>query len=112
MREWAGQHGRPPGYDEWKSPSPGAGRPPSRTIERRFGSWNAAIASAGLEPLRRRRRGGRPLKIPPSAYPLIVERLSAGEMQASVARDYGVSQGTISQIKRRVERDAQQEASG
>lgn len=43
--------GRPPGANEWRDA--GEGRPTERLVRKVFGSWNAAIEAAGLQPRRR-----------------------------------------------------------
>jgi len=50
------------------------------------------------------------VKIPRAAYPVIAERLEAGETQEQVAADFKVTQGRIAQVKKAV--DKQEERKG
>lgn len=45
---WAQQNGRPPAASDWRLV--GSYHPSTKTVLRRFGSWNAMIAAAGFEP--------------------------------------------------------------
>jgi hypothetical protein len=48
ISHWQAEHGRPPLLEEWRR---GDGSHPSTTtVQRRFGSWNAAIEAAGFTP--------------------------------------------------------------
>jgi hypothetical protein len=53
---WARRHLRAPTAEQWSRA--GADHPSRQTVQRVFGTWNAAIAAAGYVP----RRPGRPLK--------------------------------------------------
>ena len=53
-QKWAREHGEPPKQRDW-SPA-GPFHPAPRTVRDAFGSWNAMILAAGLDP---RQRGGR-----------------------------------------------------
>lgn len=55
IRAWAAEHGSPPTVSLWRTA--GETRPAVATVVYHFGSWNAAIRAAGLEP-----RSGRPRK--------------------------------------------------
>ena len=46
--EWERVHGAPPALREWRRAH--ATHPSAATVQRSFGSWNAAVAAAGLEP--------------------------------------------------------------
>jgi hypothetical protein len=50
-------YGEPPRYEQWRKAADG--HPRAATVERKFGSWDAAIASAGWRP--RRGTGDRPI---------------------------------------------------
>lgn len=53
IREYARLHGRPPAATAWLQPIPIRGdTPPVSRVQKAFGSWNAAIAAAGFEPVR------------------------------------------------------------
>jgi hypothetical protein len=72
IRSWAAKYGSPPSAKEWattgirkKRPGRKGPRPSKTTVQKHFGSWNAAIVAAGFPPLapgtftpRRRRVGG------------------------------------------------------
>lgn len=45
VRDFARQHGRPPGQNEFNALP---GYPSSETVRRQFGSWNAGLVEAGL----------------------------------------------------------------
>jgi hypothetical protein len=53
---WARRHMRAPTAEQWSRA--GADHPSRQTVQRVFGSWNAAIAAAGYVP----KRPGRPYK--------------------------------------------------
>ena len=62
LRRWAAEHGAPPSEPAWTA----AGRRPTvRTLARHYGSWNAALAAAGLptRPPRKTARWTRELAI-------------------------------------------------
>ena len=50
IREHVAEHGEPPRCNEWERRDPDSLRPTSSTVARVFGSWNEAIAAAGVEP--------------------------------------------------------------
>lgn len=53
IQEWAEIHGQPPTRDMWRGKSKPSERgrwPSANSVDRNFGSWNAAIAAAGFEP--------------------------------------------------------------
>lgn len=57
IREWADEHGTQPSARDWLQPRRVRGdTPPTKTVQRVFGSWSAAIAAAGFEPLTPGRR--------------------------------------------------------
>jgi hypothetical protein len=45
---WARRYGRPPAANEWDRA--GADHPSRQTVQRVFGTWNAAIEAAGFRP--------------------------------------------------------------
>lgn len=47
VRQWADEHGEPPGAFDWLSCP---GYPAFSLVMKRFGSWNAAIEAAGYTP--------------------------------------------------------------
>lgn len=49
LRDMADHSGRPPSTTEWEAGRP-LDRPSEKTVRAIFGSWNAAIEAAGLEP--------------------------------------------------------------
>lgn len=49
IREWADEHGRQPAASDWLPTVP-EGVPSVDTVQREFGSWNAAIEAAGFTP--------------------------------------------------------------
>lgn len=52
MLRWTQEHGRPPSARDWlKAPIPDW-CPYTQTVQMHFGSWNAGIAAAGLEPVK------------------------------------------------------------
>jgi hypothetical protein len=57
---WARRHMRAPTAEQWSRA--GADHPSRQTVQRVFGSWNAAIAAAGYVP----KRPGRPYKRRPA----------------------------------------------
>lgn len=63
FRDWAHAHGRPPRAMEWVLATPAT--PNAKTVMRRFGSWNAAVASAGFAPIRGYGGPGRRFKAAP-----------------------------------------------
>lgn len=84
LRAYAEENGEPPTFDAW------LGRRPGRTSLRdRFGSWNAALAAAGL---RARPQGGREA---PDGYreesAALEARMAAGEPLAALAAELGVT---------------------
>lgn len=50
LRAWAVEHGRTPAQLDWHLAAPG--RPTTKVVIARMGSWSAAIAAAGLTPNR------------------------------------------------------------
>lgn len=46
LRRWAAENGREPRYNDWQPVPPGM--PNRRTLDRLFGGWRAAMASAGF----------------------------------------------------------------
>lgn len=54
------------------------------------------------------------VSVPKDAKPMIIDRIDAGESQANIAADFGISQGRVSQIytqeKKRAENKAKQDA--
>ena len=68
MRRWARERGRSPSWNDWEKGSEEGGlprrdHPNPATVQRRFGSWSAALHAAGLESNPRGPRGrkrGRP----------------------------------------------------
>lgn len=46
IRRWHAEHGRPPLLEDWRRG--GRDHPSATTVQRRFGSWNAAIEAAGF----------------------------------------------------------------
>lgn len=54
LQVWAYAHGRPPRAYEWANATPN--HPADSTVLRVFGTWNGALAAAGLDP----RRSGAP----------------------------------------------------
>lgn len=48
VQRWATEHGTPPSADEWTCSGPYW--PSKNTLLGKFGSWNAIIVAAGLEP--------------------------------------------------------------
>jgi hypothetical protein len=57
LRVWSETHGRPPWSMEWDHAQPE--HPCSNTVRERFGSWQSALAAAGLEVPPRRARAQR-----------------------------------------------------
>jgi Homing endonuclease associated repeat/Phosphotransferase enzyme family len=55
LRSWANAHGRAPRLADWhhagREGTPGGPHPAASTACRAFGSWSAALAAAGYEPL-------------------------------------------------------------
>jgi hypothetical protein len=64
----------------------------------RFPGTRTALRLAELRNSANGASNGRSAKISYSEYPRILERLAAGERQAVIAADYGVTQGRIAQI--------------
>jgi hypothetical protein len=54
IREWTYKHDTPPTAKTWRRAA--MNHPAHTTVQRRFGSWNAAIAAAGYEPMTRGQR--------------------------------------------------------
>lgn len=56
MREWAAVYGRSPRPRDWKDrdTKPLEGYPSETTVRKHFGSWDAAVRAAGLNPQHRR----------------------------------------------------------
>jgi hypothetical protein len=48
VRDWHTRGGAPPALREWRRAGPT--HPSAATVQRIFGSWNAAIEEAGFEP--------------------------------------------------------------
>ncbi len=50
LKAWAAEHGQTPSFSDWKYADPAGRRPTASTVRDHHGSWNAALAAAGLTP--------------------------------------------------------------
>ena len=104
IRRWASEHGSPPMASEWadsfrRHPDfEKGGWPTANTVAYRFGTFNAAVEAAGLQPAHR--PGGQPRK------PLTPQQLAD---TAALAQEHGLGGAakrlgmTVAGVQRRIE---------
>lgn len=89
IRAWFDSRGRPPVATDWHIVPEGEVVPSVNSVQREFGTWNAAIAAAGFTPFETGHYG----RIGENAatWAEAARRYQAGESAAMIARHYGVT---------------------
>jgi DNA-binding CsgD family transcriptional regulator len=102
INEWAEEHGGiPPAACEWMAPAVKRGPYPSvNHVRNRFGSWNAGIIAAGLEPHATGPVGGY-TPLTPRQRNEAARRYAAGESSTSIAADLGCRPNSVIKWVRR-----------
>lgn len=102
MRSWAAEHGRPPVAGDWSQtlarqrnrPARSGEFPATSMVLYVFGSWNAAVESAGLEVRPNGKRGGR-VGDDPTARAKAAELYASGMSSYAVAAELGMASATV-----------------
>jgi DNA-binding CsgD family transcriptional regulator len=102
LQTWAAEHGRTPACgDFWRAKRNGEDLPSINEVKQIFGSWLAAIDTAGLPRHKRAGPAAGYVQLTPAQRRSCARRYAAGESSVDIAADLGCSPGTVIKWVRR-----------